>query len=88
MTENDLQRIIDHYGVEAQRMKSVEELSELIKAVAKNDRANIIEEIADVKIMIGQLQLIYNIPTEDIWAVMDQKLVRVMERIEHDNQSA
>lgn len=85
MTEMDLKQIILYYGDESQKTKAVEELSELIKAICKNDRENIIEEIADVKIMIGQLYLIYDIPIEKIWEKMDEKLRRTKERMYNDD---
>jgi NTP pyrophosphatase (non-canonical NTP hydrolase) len=40
--------------------KSIEELSELIRALSRQDFDNISEEMADVYIMMEQLKLIYN----------------------------
>lgn len=51
-----LKRIADFYGYDAQRIKCVEELSELITALVKDDKDNITEEIADVEIMIAQIK--------------------------------
>ena len=41
--------IIEHYGIEKQKIQLIQELSELITALTKGDLQNIIEEIADVK---------------------------------------
>lgn len=38
--------------IEDRRDKLIEELSELIRALIKNDKENIIEEIADVQILL------------------------------------
>ena len=51
---------IEHYGVVRQQMKAVEELSELIRALARaDDPDNIAEEMADVRIMLDQLEIIF-----------------------------
>lgn len=43
--------------------------------------AHIKEEIADVTVMLKQLQLYYNISSKDIREVMNQKIDRQLERI-------
>ena len=61
-TEKDiLQEAIAVYGVEAQVLKAAEELAELIQALMKwcgnPDKAEAVaEEIADVRIMLDQLE--------------------------------
>ena len=82
MTEEKLLEIIAFYGYEKQKLKAIEEMSELTKAICKDDRENIIKELADVKIMIAQLMLIYNIDVEEVFKVMDSKVERTMNRIE------
>lgn len=58
--EKILRAAIEHYGAGVQRFKAVEELSELIRALARCDDAeNIAEEMADVRIMLDQLELIF-----------------------------
>ena len=70
-------RAIHRYGEAAQIDMSVEEMSELIKAICKVKRAtpgatttaaiaNVIEEIADVQIMLDQLRLIFARSTEEV----------------------
>ena len=55
-----LKAAIRHYGSGMQRFKAIEELSELIRALARcDDRDNISEEMADVRIMLDQLELIF-----------------------------
>ena len=54
-----LKKIIEHYGEEAQVKKAAEEFAELIRALMRGDRDNIAEEMADCRIMLGQLEIIY-----------------------------
>ena len=58
--EQILKAAIAKYGAGPQRDKAIEELSELIRALARCDDAeNIAEEMADVRIMLDQLELIF-----------------------------
>ena len=51
---------IRHFGKGQQRLKAMEELAELIRALARCDDAeNIAEEMADVRIMLDQLELMF-----------------------------
>lgn len=56
MINEDLKYIADHYGLEHQLGKCKEELGELIEAIASTNDEAIIEEIADVEIMIDQVK--------------------------------
>lgn len=56
---NSCKLIFDHYGKDAQLNKLVEECSELIRAIVRKDRANILEELADVQVLIDQLSIAY-----------------------------
>ena len=51
-------KIMQHYGVQAQKLKLIEELSELIQATLKSPENlisdDMVEEIADVDIMLKQ----------------------------------
>ena len=52
---------INHYGEDSQQLKAIEELSELIRALARcDDQDNIAEEMADVRIMLDQLEIIFH----------------------------
>lgn len=64
-----LQNAIDTYGKDAQEWMVIEEMSELAKEICKNKRGKdnqkeIAEEIADVKIMLAQLEMIFGIQKE------------------------
>ena len=59
--EKILRAAIAHYGRGPQQLKAIEELSELIQALAKaDDPDNIAEEMADVRIMLDQLELMFD----------------------------
>lgn len=80
-----LREAIGHYGPLAQRMKAIEELSELIRALARDDRDNIAEEMADVRIVLGQLEMIYG-NRDKVREVEWMKLARLKERMNADEQ--
>ena len=99
MISQELKKVADYYGYEAQSNQLVEECAELIQAVSKYRRAvlgngqptakgikevaleNIIEEIADVEVMLEQIKYLLQIPDEDIEAVKLFKENRTKERM-------
>jgi hypothetical protein len=63
MTEDEKQTIYEMAGINKMptiRTKAIEELSELIRAIARGDVENILEETVDTEIMI--LQLLWSLP--------------------------
>lgn len=79
--EEGIQYIADAYGLGNQREKLIEELSELLVAVTHDDRENISEEMADVRIMIDQVAYLMDIrPAVEGW--MKCKVRRTLERME------
>lgn len=82
MTRRDaIIKIADHYGLEHQQIKTIEELSELIQALAKGNRMNTLEEMADVTVMIKQLQYLMDVSDAELAALMDIKLERQLRRM-------
>lgn len=81
MREKILKAAIREYGAGTQRFKAIEELAELIRALARGDDAeNIAEEMADVRIMLDQLEIIFgNHAAVRLWEL--KKLRRLSERI-------
>ena len=63
------------------RDKLIEELSELIRAVAMRDRDNMVEEIADVHILLVQYMDRFNITYDEIVKMIEYKFNRTEERI-------
>ena len=76
-----LRKAIEHYGKGIQWAKAIEELSELIRALARADDAeNVAEEMADVRIMLDQLELILD-NRDLVREIESEKLMRLSERI-------
>lgn len=85
MNRNELyKRMLDKFG-DLQMVVAVEELSELQKEICKAMRGkcnkeHLVEEIADVKIMIDQIMIHYAIQESEVQQVIDEKLKRTEER--------
>ena len=83
-----LEMAIEKYG-ERQLDQAQEELAELIVAISKHKRnankltiANVIEEIADVRIMLKQVMMLLNIEEFQIKNEELYKLNRLKKRLE------
>lgn len=80
-----LKKAITKYGCTAQITMAVEEMAELLNAIAKEHRGrvtpyDIITEIADVTIMMWQMALIYG--EQDVEMEIKRKIERLKERLE------
>ena len=72
---------IEHYGSDLQQLKAIEELSELIRALARaDDPDNIAEEMADVRIMLDQLEIMLG-NHDEVREWEYEKLMRLSERL-------
>lgn len=79
------------YGMSAQLDMVIEEMSELTKEICKLKRGkgryyHLVEEIADVEIMLEQLKMMCNVDPMDIQGMKYQKIDRLKEVIENDNR--
>lgn len=83
MINEDLKYIADHYGLEHQLEKCKEELGELIEAIDSLDGRAIIEEVADVEIMLSQIKYLRDIPDEQVDVIKKYKIQRQLQRIEN-----
>lgn len=80
--ENIMEKAIKQNGLDMQLTVAIEELSELQKAICKYKRGeehNIEEEIADVKIMIEQLETLFDKTKIKEWKV--KKIERLEKRL-------
>lgn len=79
------------WGAEAQTRMLFEEIGELLQAVCKAGRVenweqrvevwhNIAEEIADVKIMLGQMEVLFDVE-DAVEACKEEKITRLAERL-------
>lgn len=86
MRKNDLMFIIDYYGELHQEDKLIEELGELTTAIIKYRQGNnsifdVINEIADVYILLEQYCLIHSIRPNTLKEEQDYKITRTIENI-------
>ena len=89
-------KIINHFGLKNQLKKFNEECYELIEAIRDYDNAldseyckdfnklkkHIVEEIADVQVLLNQFKTLWGIYDDEIVDVMEYKINRTLERIE------
>lgn len=93
MQKSKVYRIAKHYGLKKQKQQALQELNELSgvllrrkdqipnKAEHKN---NLIDEIADVYVMLEQLKRLYHLKDRDVSDRITFKLNRQIERIEQE----
>lgn len=86
--ENKIQTIADFYGHKNQANKVIEELNELAVAIAHYERCcgqeqrdSLIEELADVEIMLSQIKHLYHIEYEPVHKVKMDKIERQIKRM-------
>ena len=85
-----LEENIKEHGVALETVIAMEECAELIQAISKvkrygfigEYRDNLIEEIADVSIVIREIMMIFGISDGDINEVIDRKIQRIKSRLE------
>ena len=78
---NKLLEIINYYGVIPQLKYFQSEVFELNEAIIKHETAgceyqHIIEEIADVMVMLEQFKLYYDISSEEVTEILCSKVDR------------
>ena len=84
-----LKNAIKTFGERNQEDIAIEEMAELTKAIIKNRRyntdetkANIVEETADVLIMLYQLMFVYGVPSQ----VFEAKIDRLKQRLDEEDK--
>ena len=87
---NVLEKAIEVYGTDLQKQVAIEEMAELTKEICKDfrgkgNREHILEEIADVKIMLSQLLIMYDIKVYELNDVMISKLERLEKRLANED---
>lgn len=83
--------IANHYGQHTQESQTISELSELLQVLTRRQsqrgtdwKEKLIDEIADVQIMIQQIVDIHDLNKSDITERIDFKLDRQLERIREE----
>lgn len=84
--------IINHYGVMPQLKYFQSEVFELNEAIIKHETSgceyqHIVEEIADVMVMLEQFKLYYDISSEEITEIFWNKVDRQIERIKNEKEN-
>jgi Leu/Phe-tRNA-protein transferase len=87
-----LEKAIETYGKDMQLTVAIEEFSELIKEICKNkrgsnNRANIIEEMADCYVMLHQISLIFGVERSELDKMMNFKIARLANRLRKEAES-
>lgn len=85
-----LEENIKEHGVAFETVIAMEECAELIQAISKvkrygfdgEYRDNLIEEIADVGIVITELLMMFEILPWEFESIMDSKIQRIKSRLE------
>ena len=78
-------KLIEKYK-DKQLIVAIEELSELQKELCKTlrgniNKENIIEELADVYIMLAQIKIYFSITSNEVEEMIDKKIERTKERL-------
>ena len=84
----DLKEIADKQGYEEQSMQLIEEMAELTQAINKYRRygtyetkCNMIEEIADVYIVLAQIEYLVQVDSLVLDCYVDDKIQRTKQRL-------
>lgn len=92
-----LQTIANTYGLKNQRIQAVQELSELIMLLTRRKdqiekdptyKEHLTEEIADSIVMVQQIMYLEGIDSADVETVIEYKLSRQIDRINHGKRFA
>ena len=79
--KNGLYDIYITYGRDKQKLKTMEELNELLIALDYEDLDNIYEEVADVLNVIEHIKTMYNLDNKKILKIRHDKVKRELDRI-------
>lgn len=90
MDKLEIEKLVKKNGIKHQSMIAMEECAELIQAISKclrskemiptEVREHLIEEMADVMICLEQLQIMYYIDDEELYAMKQKKENRLLTR--------
>lgn len=85
-----LRNAIRTYGIDQQLNVAIEEMSELTKEICKYkrdyiNRKEITEEMADVYVMLWQMELMFA-NTDEVFKMMSDKIKRLNERLNNEQE--
>jgi len=76
---NTYQKLVEKFGHEDRKKKCIEELSELIRAIARDDRANVLEETCQVLLQLEMLSEVYDFKEHEIEKQQDKEFKKLEE---------
>ena len=85
--KNELLTIFNTYGKSHQVSKLLEEVGELIETIMNEDKENMVQEIADVMVLLEQFKNYYGISSEEITRIFWSKVYRQLDRIEKEEEN-
>ena len=93
LNKNLIRESIKHYGEEMQLNVAIEEMSELTKEICKHkrgasNRKAVVEEMADVLIMFGNLRIIFEVNDSELDMVIIKKQERLVERMKAERRES
>lgn len=85
---NDLLKIFNHFGVDTQSRKLVEEVYEFLHEVSLyeagvGDRKKVLDEFCDMNLLLYEFEKYFDITLEEKWDGLTNKRQRTLERIEN-----
>lgn len=91
-----MEHVISSRGAEIMSVIAMEEPAELIQSVSKvlrygcdgTYRDSLAEEMADVRIILGELSIMYGIGEDELGRIMDRKLQREITRIAAERKNS
>ena len=69
--------LVAKFGKDNRRMKACEELAELIQAIAKDDRENILEEMSQVRLQLKMIEEVYGFTLVEVTKQSDIEYKRL-----------
>ena len=92
MEQEQIKEIVNHYGTNDRARLLMEECGELVQAANKilrypdkpETRANLLEEMVDVSIMIEQIRTLFNYDELEWNHMMQYKIKRIKKRFMND----
>lgn len=86
MKNNRYHKIIEHYGINNQLKKLSEEVYELQESILEQHNIeHILEEYADVEVILEQIKQFFNLDDEKIELIKDYKVARQLYRIRNES---
>lgn len=85
MISKELKFIADHYGLENQLGKCIEELNELVEALSHKNIDCVQEEVADVENMLEQIKYLLRLSDYSIRCIRLSKIFRQLTRMSNQD---